>query len=173
MRSSPGSSAPVDYRRGGTLAYLAAWDVHHARIFGRCEARTGIEPFGRLVEQVMTTEPYASAQTVFWVVDNGSSPAGQASVARLERAHENLRLIHLPIHASWLNQIEIYFSILQRKALTPNNFADLNALAARITAFEEHYRQIAQPFDWTFTRQELDRVLAKIADRELTLQVAA
>jgi hypothetical protein len=73
-----------DYRRGGTLAYLAAWDVHHARIFGRCEARTGIEPFGRLVEQVMTTtEPYASAQTVFWIVDNGSSHAGQASVARL------------------------------------------------------------------------------------------
>jgi hypothetical protein len=67
----------------------------------------------------MTTEPYASAKTVFWVVDNGASHAGQASIDRLEHAYPNARLIHLPIHASWLNQIEIYFSILQRKALTP------------------------------------------------------
>jgi DDE superfamily endonuclease len=162
-----------DYRRGGTLAYLAAWDVHHARLFGRCEAKTGIEPFGRLVEQVMTTEPYTSARRVFWIVDNGSSHAGQASIDRLESAYRNLRLIHLPIHASWLNQIEIYFSILQRKALTPNDFADLDALADRIGAFEEHYRQIAQPFDWTFTRNDLDRVLARIANHEPTLQLAA
>ena len=105
-----------EYERGGTLAYLAAWDVHHARIFGRCEAKTGIEPFGRLVEQVMSTEPYASAKRVFWIVDNGSSHAGQRSIARLEDAYEHARLIHLPIHASWLNQIEIYFSILQRTA---------------------------------------------------------
>ena len=162
-----------DYRRGGTLAYLAAWDVHHARIYGRCEPKTGIEPFGRLVEQVMTSEPYASARTVFWVVDNGSSHAGQASIDRLQGQWPNLRLIHLPIHASWLNQIEIYFSILQRKALTPNNFADLAALAARITAFEEHYRQIAQPFDWTFTRTDLDRVLAKVSEHEPQLALAA
>ncbi len=162
-----------DYRRGGTLAYLAAWDVHHARIFGRTEPKTGIEPFGRLVEQVMTSEPYASAKTVFWIVDNGSSHAGQASIDRLQGAYQNLRLIHLPVHASWLNQIEIYFSILQRKALTPNNFADLDALAARISAFEDYYRQIAQPFNWTFNRADLDRVLAKIADREPSLKLAA
>jgi hypothetical protein len=68
-----------EYKRGGTLAYLAAWDVHHARLFGRCEEKTGIEPFGRLVEQVMSREPYASAKTVFWIVDNGSSHAGQRS----------------------------------------------------------------------------------------------
>jgi hypothetical protein len=142
---APGRPALVEfeYKRGGTLAYLAAWDVHHARIFGRCEPKTGIEPFGRLVEQVMSTEPYTSAKTVFWVVDNGSSHAGKTSIARMQDAYPNARLIHLPIHASWLNQIEIYFSILQRKALTPNDFADLDALAARIMAFEQHYRQIA------------------------------
>jgi hypothetical protein len=162
-----------DYSRGGTLAYLAAWDVHHARIFGRCEAKTGIEPFGRLVEQVMISEPYASARTVFWIVDNGSSHAGRKSIERLEGAFENLRLIHLPIHASWLNQIEIYFSILQRKALTPNDFDNLDALAARIAAFEQRYRRIARPFDWTFTRHDLDRVLARIAEHEPTLQLAA
>jgi hypothetical protein len=98
----------------------------------------------------MTSEPYASARRVFWIVDNGSSHNGQPASTRLERQWPNLRLIHLPTHASWLNQIEIYFSILQRKALTPNDFPDLAALTARISAFEEHYRQIARPFDWTF-----------------------
>jgi hypothetical protein len=173
--AAPGRPALVEfeYRRGGTLAYLAAWDVHHARIFGRCEPKTGIEPFGRLVEQVMTTEPYASAKAVFWIVDNGSSHAGQRSIDRLENTYENARLIHLPIHASWLNQIEIYFSILQRKALTPNDFVDLDALAARIAAFENHYRQIAKPFQWTFTRANLDALLARLAAREPQLRLVA
>ena len=160
-------------KRGGTLAYLAAWDVHHARIFGRCEPKTGIEPFGRLVEQVMSTEPYASAKTVFWIVDNGSSHAGKTSIARMQDAYSNARLIQLPVHASWLNQIEIYFSILQRKALTPNDFEDLDALAARIMAFEDHYRQIAEPFQWTFTRAKRDALLNRLADREPHLQLAA
>ena len=143
-------------------ASLAGWDVHHANLFDRVEDKTGIKPFGRLVEQVMTTEPYASARTVFWIVDNGSSHAGQTSIDRLESAYDNLRLIHLPIHASWLNQIELYFSIVQRKALTPNDFDSLNALAERLLRFGDHYRQIARPFHWTFTRAHLDRVLASI-----------
>ena len=121
----------------------------------------------------MATEPYASAKRVFWVVDNGSSHAGQRSIDRLQDAYPNARLVHLPIHASWLNQIEIYFSILQRKALTPNDFADLDALAARITAFEDHDRQIAKPFDWTFTRAKLDALLARLAGREPRLHLAA
>jgi hypothetical protein len=121
----------------------------------------------------MSTEPYASAKTVFWIVDNGSSHAGQRSIDRFENTYENARLIHLPIHTSWLNQIEIYFSILQRKALTPNDFADLDALAARIAAFENHYRQIAKPFEWTFTRAKLDGLLARIAVREPQLCPAA
>jgi DDE superfamily endonuclease len=162
-----------EYRRGGTLAYLAAWDVHHANLFDRVEAKTGIGPFGRLVEQVMTTEPYASARRVFWIVDNGSSHAGQASIDRMHQAWPNAQLIHLPIHASWLNQIELYFSILQRKALTPNDLATLGALAERLLAFGARYRHIARPFEWTFARQDLDRVLATIADREPHLRLAA
>ena len=171
----PGRPALVEfeYRRGGTLAYLAAWDVHHANLFDRVAAKTGIEPFGRLVEQVMTTEPYASARRVFWIVDNGSSHAGKTSIRRMQDAHSNAHLIHLPIHASWLNQAELLFSIVQRKALTPNDFGSLDELAERLLRFGEHYRQIARPFEWTFTRADLDRVLAKIADREPHLQLAA
>jgi hypothetical protein len=121
----------------------------------------------------MSTEPYASAKTVFWIVDNGSSHAGRTSIARMQDAYANARLIHLPVHASWLNQIEIYFSILHRKALTPNDFEDLDALAARIMAFEQHYRQIAEPFQWTFTRAKLDALLARLADREPQPRLAA
>jgi DDE superfamily endonuclease len=121
----------------------------------------------------MRSEPYASARRVFWVVDNGSSHAGKASIERLEGAYENLRLIHLPIHASWLNQIELYFSIVQRKALTPNDLGSLEDLAARLLAFQERYAQIARPFEWTFTRADLDRVLERIEDREPRLELAA
>ena len=90
-----------EYERGGALAYLVAWEVHRARLFGRWEATTGIAPFGRLVEQVMGSEPYASAARVFWVVDNGSSHRGQALIDRLERDWPTLRLVQLPVHASW------------------------------------------------------------------------
>jgi hypothetical protein len=108
-----------EYDRGGALAYLAAWDVHRWRVFGRCETTTGIAPFGRLVQQVMSTEPYASANRVFWVVDNGSSHRGQAAIDRMRQAWPAARLVHTPVHASWLNQCEIYFSVVQRKVVTP------------------------------------------------------
>ena len=127
--------------------------MHHANLFDRVEQKTGIVPFGRLVDQVMTTEPYRSARTVYWIVDNGSSHAGKTSIKRMHDGYPNARLIHLPVHASWLNQIEIYFSIVQRKALTPNDLAD--ARRARRTAADVRpaLPQIARPFQWTFTRQ--------------------
>jgi hypothetical protein len=173
----PGPGRPglveFDYLRGGTLAYLAAWDVHHAKLFDRVEQTTGIVAFGRLVEQVMTVEPYKSARRVFWIVDNGSSHAGKTSIARMHAAHDNAELLHLPVHASWLNQAELFFSIVQRKALTPNDFGSLQELARRLMDFGQHYRNIARPFKWTFTRQDLQRVLDKIADREPQLALAA
>jgi len=119
-----------DYDRGGALAYLAAWDVHHGQVTGRCEDTTGIAPFSRLVEQVMTAEPYARARRVFWIVDNGSSHRGAASIRRMAATWPNAQLIHLPAHASWLDQAEIYFSVVQRKALTPNDFTSLTRSAA-------------------------------------------
>jgi hypothetical protein len=154
-----------EYDRGGALAYLAAWDVHQARIFGRCEPTTGIAQFARLVEQVMTTEPYASARRVFWVVDNGSSHRGQRAADRLQQRWSNAHLVPLPIHASWLNQIEIYFSIVQRKVLTPNDFAKLANVEARLQAFERRYEQTANPFEWRFTRSDLTKLLERLADK--------
>jgi transposase len=161
-----------EYDRGAALAYLAAWDVHQATLFGRCEQTTGIAPFGRLVAQVMTSQPYASAKRVFWVVDNGSSHRGRASVKRLEGEWRNLRLVHLPIHASWLNQIELVFSVIQRKVLTPNDFTDLAEVQGRLLAFQRRYQQTAVPFDWRFTRADLDRLLRKL-DKHQHLATAA
>ena len=154
-----------EYDRGGSLAYLAAWDVHRAKVFGRCEPTTGIEPFARLVDQVMTTEPYASARRVFWVVDNGSSHRGQRAIDRLRSRWRNARLVQLPLHASWLNQIEIYFSVVQRKVLTPNDFADLGDVESRLLAFERRYEQTASPFEWRFTRSDLAKLMERLAGK--------
>lgn len=171
----PGRSQRVehDYERGGALCYLAAWDVHRGRLFGRCEQYTGIAPFGRLVEQVMTAEPYANARRVFWIVDNGSSHRGRVAADRLAVDWPNLVLVHLPFYASWLNQIEIVFSVIQRKVLTPNDFTSLQAVVDRLNAFEHHYNKIATPFEWTFTRRDLTDLIARIADHEPRLQLAA
>jgi len=143
------------------------------RLFGRCEQQTGIAPFGRLVEQVMTAEPYSKARRVFWIVDNGSSHRGQAAAERLRAQWPSLRLVHLPFYASWLNQIEIVFSVIQRKVLTPNDFATLQAVVERLDAFEHHYNQIAEPFQWQFTRDDLAELIARVADHEPRLRLAA
>jgi hypothetical protein len=168
--AGPGRPALVEheYERRGALAYLAALDVHAPRVIGRCEQTSGIAPFNRLVEQVMREEPYCSAARVFWIVDNGSSHRGQTSIDRLQGRWPTLRLIHLPIHASWLNQIEIYYSILQRKLLQPNDFPDPKSLEYAILDFQRYYTEIAQPFEWRFTRVDLNRLLGRIAREQPT-----
>ena len=151
-----------EYRRLGAWAYLAAWDVHQAKVYGRCESRSTIVAFDRLVEQVMNQAPYRHAHRVFWIVDNGTCHRGLASIRRLQGRYPNLRLIHGPIHASWLNQIEIYFSIVQSKVLTPNDFPSLSALSLRLRQFEGHYQRLARPFQWKFTRDHLRDLLVRL-----------
>jgi len=155
-----------DDRRGGALAYLAAWDVHRGQVIGRCEDTTGIEPFSRLVTQVMTARPYARADRVFWIVDNGSSHQGPHAVLRMQATWPTACLVHLPVHASWLNQIEIFFSIVQRKVIKPQDFADQDELAERLLAFQDRYNATAEPFDWRFGRKSLDRMLNRLAIHE-------
>ncbi len=157
-----------EYERSGALQYLAAWDVQVGRVLGRCEGSTGIEPFGRLVAQVMDQEPYRTASRVFWVVDNGSSHRGEASVKRMLSWYGNAILVHTPVHASWLNQVEIYFSLLQRKVLTPNDSTNLQELELRIKLYEDLTNQQARPFDWKFTKYDLFDLLQRLARREAT-----
>ena len=105
----------------------------------------------------MDQEPYRSARRVFWIVDNGSSHRGERAAEELRVRHPRIVVVHTPVHASWLNQIEQYFSILQRKVLTPNDLTTRLQLEQRIVAFGERYSSLGKPFAWTFTRQELER----------------
>jgi hypothetical protein len=172
----PGLAMRVEheYTRCGAWAYLAALDVHRAKVFGRCERKSGIAPFERLVDHVMRQPPYNQARRVFWIMDNGSSHRGASCVARLQAKYPRLVPVHGPVHASWLNQIEIYFSIVQRKVLTPNDFPSLAAVEQRLFDFERHFEAMAQPFEWKFTRHDLARLLNKFrSPSEPTLRMAA
>ena len=173
----PGAGRPgrveFEYERCGALAYMAGWDVHRAKVFGRCERTTGIDPFHRLVDHVMTQEPYRSARRVFWVTDNGSSHRGQISKHRLADWYPNAVQVHTPVHASWLNQVEIFFSVVQRAVLTPNDFQSLGEVEDRLLSFQTRYEQTAQPFQWTFSREDLRQLLAKLADGQPRKAAAA
>ncbi|WP_236580892.1 transposase [Rhodococcus sp. T7] len=161
-----------DYRRGGALAYLAAYDVHRAKVFGRCETTTGIAPFTALVNQVMRQQPYASAERVFWVVDNGSSHRGRAAIDRLATRYPNAVMIHTPKHASWLSQVEIYFSIIQRKVLSPNDFEEVDAVERRLREFEDRYNATAVPFKWRYTTADLHRHLERLDHHDRNREAA-
>ena len=138
LRPAPHRPTRVEneYFREGAWVYLAAWDVHRAKVFGRCEKQNGIAPVARLVGEVMGQEPYKSARRVFWILDNCSAHRGQKAADRLRVQWPNTILVHTPVHASWLNQVEIYFSIVQRKVLTPNDFVSLTELEQRLVAFQ-------------------------------------
>jgi len=163
----PGDRMRVEheYERCGAWAYMAAWDVRQARVFGRCEKSSGIAPFARLVQQVMRRRPYCTARRVFWILDNGSSHRGEACARRLQERWPNIIPVHTPIHASWLNQIEIYFSVVQRKVVTPNDFDSLDEAKDRLRGFEGYYEEIAQPFEWRFTRRDLARLMGKLDEK--------
>lgn len=109
----------------------------------------------------MSLEPYASAKRVFWIMDNGSSHRGKGSIERLKK-WPAIVPVHLPVHASWLNQVEINFSIVQRKVLTPCDFTSLSEVPDRLLRFQERYEEVARPFEWKFTRADLNRLCSKL-----------
>jgi len=164
---APGRPTRIEheYERGGALQYLAAWDVRRGYVTGRCEPRTGSEPFTRLVHQVLAEEPYRSSERLFWIVDNGSSHRGESAKKRLRQVDSRIIVVPTPLHASWLNQVEIYFSIIQRKVLTPNDFVDLEAVRLRLALYEELSNQNPAPFQWKFDRTKLAALLAKLEAR--------
>ena len=99
-------------------------------------------------------------------MDNGSSHRGQAAIDRLAQQYPNATMVHTPVHASWLNQIEIYFSIVQPKVLSPNDCTDIDAISDRLSAFENRYSQTAQPFKWKFTTTDLTKLLARLDNHQ-------
>ncbi len=162
-----------DYTRKGAWVYAAAWDVHRATPFGICRKKNGIETFRAILDHIMRQEPYRSARRVFIIVDNGSSHRGESAKARLAEWYPQAVLVHTPVHASWLNQIELYFSIVQRKVLTPNTFENLADLEHHLIAFQTYYASYAKPFKWRFTNMDLLHVLAKHEPSLLNSKLAA
>jgi hypothetical protein len=153
------------YKRRGAFTYMAAWDVGRAKIFTHVTRHNGIDSFHRLVDQVMSQEPYRAARRVFWIVDNGSAHRGPSAIARLRSWYPNAILVHTPVHASWLNQIEIYFSIIQRKVLTPASATSIPSLRVRLRKFQTRYENAAHPFDWRFTKKDLKRLLSRLSKK--------
>ncbi len=159
----PGRGQPMrvehEYVRHGALALLAGLDVHTGKV---CRLHPRPPPGS---SRSWTSRPghgpagVQDAPRVFVIVDNGSDHRGQAAIKRLARAHPNTIMIHTPVHASWLNQIEIYFSIIQKKVISPNDFASLGQLSATLLAFADRYNRTARPFNWKFTAPDLARDL--------------
>src|SRR5437660_1716926 len=114
----------------GSLALLAGLDVHTGQVFASTPLTTGIKPFMDLAGQVMARPGYKNAPRVFVIVDNGPDHRGQAAVTRLAKAHPNAIMIHTPLHASWLNQIEIFFIWSLPGAVLNVREGHLSALAA-------------------------------------------
>jgi len=158
---SPGHLARVEfeYERLGTVAYHAAWDVFRARIFGLVVPTTCIVTFNRLIHQVMTQAPYQNSARTFWLVDGGRAHHAKTFPARLQSMYPNAVAVPLPVHASWLNQIEIYFSIVQRKVLTPMDITNQEMLTTRLLNFQDYYQETAKPFSWKFTTADLKKRL--------------
>ena len=155
-----------EYVRHGALALLAALDVHTGKVFAATPDTTGITPFMDLMDQVMTRPEYKEAPRVFVIVDNGSDHRGQAAASRLRGAYPNAIMIHTPVHASWLNQVEIVFSVIQKKVLTPGDFPGLGTLSSALLAFVNRYNRTARPFNWKFTAGDLTALLLRISQHE-------
>jgi transposase len=155
-----------EYKPKGSLALLAGLDVHTGQVFGSTPLTTGIKPFMDLAGQVMARPEYSKAPRVFVIVDNGSDHRGQSSIRRLARAHPNAIMIHTPVHASWLNQIEIFFSVIQKKVVTPNDFDSLGQLSRTLLAFISRYNQTARPFSWKYTASDLHDLMARISKHQ-------
>ena len=168
LPAAPGRPVRVEheYVRHGALALLAGLDVHTGRVFASTPKTTGIVPFMDLAGQVMERPEYKNAPRVFVIVDNGSDHRGQAAVKRLAAAHPNAIMIHTPVHASWLNQVEIFFSIIQKKVVSPNDFPSLEKLSETLLAFVDRYNQTAKPFSWKYTAGDLKDLLRRISDHE-------
>ncbi len=168
LPAAPGKPVRVEheYTRHGALALLAGMDVHTGMVSASTPATTGITPFMDLVGQVMARPEYKNAPRVFIIVDNGSDHRGQAAINRLASAHPNAIMIHTPVHASWLPQIEIFFSIVQKKVVSPNDFASLDDLSATLLAFVHRYNRTARPFNWKFTAADMRELLARIPKHE-------
>jgi transposase InsO family protein len=162
----PVARAELEYQRHGTLCYLGFLEVFTGRVSGETSPSSGIAPLEQALSRMLAQSRYKKAERVILMVDNGSSHHPSTSPERLRAQHPQRTVVHLSVHSSWLNQIEIYFSIVHRKALTPADFHSLEALEQRLKWFQWHYNRHAQPFRWNYTREKRASLVERLAAHE-------
>jgi transposase len=154
------------YVRHGALHLFAALSVADGWVGGVCRQRKRFVDFQAFLLEVVIPEALRrGVHTVALVVDNGTTHAPKQLQRWLDEQcvlNEwalSVQIFWLPANASWLEQIEIWFSILQRKLLQPNHFESLQTLEDAILAFIARYRETAKPIQWTYTFEKLERKL--------------
>lgn len=162
-RSPPGPHTPNhvehQYERHGTCSYQAALIVGTGEVVGHCVDSNTRANFEILVEAVMAHPICRRADRVFWITDNGSAHHPNTFIWWLKKQYTNVEGLHLPTGASWLNQMELYFSVLTRKALAGESFASVSALRDRIDGFEDRWNRAPTPIKWTYTSEQLRQLL--------------
>lgn len=147
-----------EYTRKGALNLFAAFDTRTGEVMGILRRRKRQVEFIELLEEIDRTTP-AKITAIHLICDNVSVHHGKMVRAWLEK-HPRFQMHFTPVHCSWMNQVEQWFSILQRKRMSAPNFQDLADLEAKIKAFIVEWNEVAHPFNWT--RQSFEKVLAKV-----------
>lgn len=155
QRAKPGQieRREFEYRRNGTAALFAALDVHTGEVIWETKDRNRSVDFISFLEHVDQVTP--SQLTLHLVLDNGASHVSKQTRAWLEDQPKRFEVHHTPTHASWLNQIELFFSILARRLLKRGEFESVDQLVTRISSFITDYNQQAKPFKWTYEGKPL------------------
>ncbi len=137
-----------EYIRRGTRTLFAAFNPHTGEVFGRCSRRRKATDLLRFMEDVAVRFPHKRI-TIIW--DNLNIHAAKKWQAFNERHGSRFRFVYTPIHASWVNQVEIWFSILARRVLRYGSFASTSDLTAAVRGFIAQWNaHEAHPFRWTF-----------------------
>jgi hypothetical protein len=165
-RPDPRARVEFEYERHGTVCYQAFLNVFTGKVYGEVHPSNGIETFERTLGHCLQSALCREAKRVFLIVDNGSSHHPSTSPVRIQTQYPQVTVVHLPTHSSWLNQVELYFSIVHRKALTPADFPNVAALEARLYQFQYAYNQRAEPFRWQYTREHLEAYIERLALHE-------
>jgi len=140
-----------EYKRNGTTSLYAALAVHQGQVVGQCTPRHRHQEFLDFLRFLVRTYPQ---RDLHLIVDN-LSPHKHPKIATWLKRHRRVHLHFTPTHASWLNQVEIWFSILSRKVIRRGIFRSVKELVQAIMDFITRYNQEGTPFQWTFTEQDL------------------
>ena len=154
------------YNRQGALHLFAGLSVANGLVYGLCRYRKRFVDFQAFLLQVIIPEAVRrQVSTLVLILDNGTTHAPKQLDAWLQQQiveHQwplTIQIYWLPKNASWLDQIEIWFSILQRKLLTPNHFESLDALQTAIELFIAFHNRFAKPINWSYTVEKLEQKL--------------